>query len=105
MIIVTTNSIDNKEIVEYCGIVSGNAILGTNILKDLFTGIKDLVGGRMNQLEDVLDKAGKMAIDEMTEKAEKLNANAIVGVQFNYNSLGQGTMLMVNVTGTAVKIK
>lgn len=104
MLIVTTNTIENKKIVEYCGVVSGNAILGANIFRDLFAGIKDIVGGRMSQYEDVIDKAQQMAFDEMIKKAESLGANAIIGVQLSYNSIGQGgTMLMVNVSGTAVK--
>jgi uncharacterized protein YbjQ (UPF0145 family) len=106
MIILTTPSIEGREIEKYLGVVSGNAVLGTNIFRDIFAGIKDIVGGRMGQYEDVLEKAQELAIEEMKEKAEKLGANAIIGVNISFNTIGQASsMLMVNVVGTAVLIK
>jgi len=106
MIILTTPSIEGREIEKFLGVVSGNAVLGTNIFRDIFAGIKDIVGGRMGQYEDVLEKAQELAIEEMKEKAEKLGANAIIGVNISFNTIGQASsMLMVNVVGTAVLIK
>lgn len=103
MLILTTPNIEGKSIVKYIGLVSGNAILGTNIVRDFFAGIKDIVGGRSTQYEDVLEKAMITAQTEMVEKAEALGANAILSVNFDYSAIGQtGSMLMVNATGTAV---
>jgi uncharacterized protein YbjQ (UPF0145 family) len=103
MIITTTPSIQGKEIKEYLGIVTGEAILGANIVKDLFASITDVVGGRSAAYEGELSKAREIAIGEMKHNALTLGANAIVGVDLDYETVRQG-MLMVSVSGTAVKI-
>lgn len=104
MIISTTSTIQGKEIKEYCGIVTGEAILGANLFKDLFAGIRDLVGGRSAAYESELRKARQIAMAEMEEQARSLGANAVVGIDLDYETVGaQGGMLMVSVSGTAVK--
>jgi len=103
MIITTTPTIQGKEIKEYLGIVTGEAILGANIVKDLFASITDVVGGRSAAYEGELSKAREIAISEMKHNALTLGANAIVGVDLDYETVRQG-MLMVSVSGTAVKI-
>jgi len=103
MIITTTPTIQGKEIREYLGIVTGEAILGANIIKDLFASITDVVGGRSAAYESELAKAREIAISEMKQKAFAIGANAIVGVDLDYETVRQG-MLMVSVSGTAVKI-
>ena len=103
----TTPSIEGYEIVEYLGIVTGEAILGANIFKDFFAGIRDIVGGRSAAYEQELRKARAVAIAEMTAAAEQLGANAAVGVDIDYETIqmGQmGNMLMVSVSGTAVRV-
>ncbi len=103
MIITTTPTIQGKEIKEYLGIVTGEAIMGANIVKDIFASITDIVGGRSAAYEKELTKARDIAIKEMEENAAALGANAIVGVDLDYETVRQG-MLMVTVSGTAVKI-
>ena len=104
MLVITTPSIEGKKIVRYYGIVSGEAILGTNIFKDFFAGIRDIVGGRSASYEKELRKAKNIALSEMTEAAEALGANAVVAVDLDYETIGGGTgnMLMVTASGTAV---
>lgn len=103
MIVTTTPSIEGKSIVEYKGIVTGEAILGANIFKDLFAGIRDIVGGRSATYENELRTAKDIALREMQERAQALGANAIVGVDLDYENLGaSGGMLMVTASGTAV---
>ncbi len=107
MLISTTPSIDGAEIAEYHGIVTGEAILGANIFKDFFASIRDIVGGRSAAYEQELRKARDTAIDEMAMEAESLGANAIVGVDLDYETIGisqGGTMLMVSASGTAVRV-
>lgn len=107
MIVSTTPSIDGRRITEYLGLVSGDAILGANIFKDFFAGIRDIVGGRSAAYEEELRKAKQLALDEMTEQAEMLGASAIVGVDIDYETIqmGQGGgMLMVSANGTAVRL-
>src|SRR5262245_16810140 len=104
MLVVTTHHIEGKRITKYHGVVSGEAILGANIFRDFFAGIRDIVGGRSGSYEKELGKARKIAIDEMTERAEELGANAIVGIDIDYETVGQGSMLMVAVSGTAVTV-
>ena len=107
MIVTTTSSVDGRRIVEYLGLVSGEAILGANIFKDLFAGIRDIVGGRSAAYEQELRKAKQLATDEMIEQAELLNADAIVGIDLDYENMqvGQGGgMLMVSANGTAVRL-
>ncbi len=103
MIITTTPTIQGKEIKEYLGIVTGEAIMGANIVKDIFASITDIVGGRSAAYEKELTRARDIAIREMEENATALGANAIVGVDLDYETVRQG-MLMVTVSGTAVNI-
>jgi uncharacterized protein YbjQ (UPF0145 family) len=103
MLISTTSSLDGKPITKYLGLVSGEAILGANIFRDIFAGIRDIVGGRSAAYEQELRKAKDIAIREMVEQAQALGANAIVGVDLDYENVGQsGGMLMVSASGTAV---
>ena len=106
MDITTTHSIEGKTITRYCGVVAGVAILGANLFKDLFAGIRDLVGGRSGTYERELQKARDIALKELEERARDLGANAIVGVDLDYEVLGQGNgMLMVSASGTAVIVQ
>jgi uncharacterized protein YbjQ (UPF0145 family) len=105
MIVSTTPSLEGKTIVEYLGLVSGEAILGANIFKDLFAGIRDIVGGRSAAYEQELREAKRIAIEEMQDQARALGANAVVGVDLDYETIGIGSggnMLMVSASGTAV---
>lgn len=103
MIITTTPSVDGHAISEYCGIVNGEAILGANLFRDLFANIRDMVGGRSGAYEEELGKARRIAMAEMQEAAERLGASAVVGVDLDYEVVGQGgSMLMVSASGTAV---
>ncbi|MCF7944450.1 MAG: heavy metal-binding domain-containing protein [Spirochaetia bacterium] len=103
MIVTTTPTLENKTIREYLGVVTGEAILGANIFKDFFAGIRDIVGGRSAAYEDELHRARTIAFQELEEKASALGANAIVGIDIDYETVGaQGGMLMVSVSGTAV---
>jgi uncharacterized protein YbjQ (UPF0145 family) len=105
MILTTTPSIDGKRIERYCGIVTGEAILGANLFKDLFAGIRDLVGGRSAAYEQELQKARGIALAEMQENAKDVGANAVVGIDLDYEVIGQaGSMLMVSASGTAVVV-
>lgn len=105
MIITTTNTIEGKQIIRYCGIVSGEAVMGANLFKDLFAGIRDLVGGRSATYEKELRRAQQIALKEIEERAVELGANAIVGVDLDYEVLGETNgMLMVAASGTAVVI-
>ncbi len=106
MIVTTTPNVEGRTIRQYLGIVVGEAIVGANVFKDLFAGIRDIVGGRAGAYEEELQKARQIAMQEMIARAETLGANAIVGVDLDYEVLGQGgTMLMVNVSGTAVVLE
>lgn len=102
MIITTTNTIENKPVSQYLGVVTGEAILGANIIRDFFASITDIVGGRSGAYEEELKKAREIAFKEMQEQAERLGATAVIGVDVDYETVGQG-MLMVAVSGTAVK--
>ncbi len=105
MIITTTPSIEAHNITKYYGLVSGEIIIGANAFRDFFANIRDFVGGRSGSYESVLRKAKESAINEMAEQAIRLGANAIVGVDPDYETVGNnGSMLMVTATGTAVKI-
>jgi uncharacterized protein YbjQ (UPF0145 family) len=105
MIITTTNNIEGKPIDKYLGLVSGETIIGANLFKDIFASIRDLVGGRSGSYESVLREAKEIALKEMQQKAEQLGANAIVGVDLDYETLGKANgMLMVTASGTAVKV-
>ena len=105
MLITTTNDIKGKE-VQYLGMVTGEAILGANLFKDLFASIRDIVGGRSGAYESELRKAREIAVREMAEEARRLGGNAVIGVDVDYESVGgNNTMLMVTVSGTAVLVK
>ena len=106
MIHSTTPSIDGKQITKYHGVVTGEAILGANIFKDIFASIRDVVGGRSAAYEEELRKARTIAFEELSQEAADLGANAIVGIDIDYETVGaHGGMLMVSVSGTAVTIK
>ncbi|MFC4863274.1 MULTISPECIES: heavy metal-binding domain-containing protein [unclassified Pseudomonas] len=105
MILSTTPTLEGRTIREYKGIVVGEAILGANVFRDLFAGIRDIIGGRSGAYEKELAKAREIAFEELSERAEKLGANAVVGVDIDYEVVGQnGSMLMVSISGTAVVI-
>lgn len=105
MIITTTPTIEGHKIVEYKGIVSGEVIFGMNFLKDFGASIRDFFGGRSNSYEDAMLEGRKTALQEMENRARELGANAIVGVSYGYETLGQSsTMIMVSISGTAVVI-
>ncbi len=103
MILTTTPSIEGKSIRQYLGIVAGEAIMGANVVRDIFASITDIVGGRSGAYEDQLNKARQISIDEMTQKALKLGADAIVGIDIDYEVIRDG-MLMVAASGTAVRV-
>ncbi len=105
MLITTTNTVEGNQIQKYHGIVVGEAILGANIFKDIFASVRDVVGGRSGAYEDELRKAREIAFKEMQEAAEKMGANAVVGVDIDYETVGQGgSMMMVTAAGTAVTL-
>jgi uncharacterized protein YbjQ (UPF0145 family) len=106
MLVTTTPSIEGKKVIKYLGIVTGEAILGANIFKDFFAGIRDIVGGRSAAYEKELREAKDIALREMEEEALSLGGNAILSVDLDYETLGQGgSMLMVSASGTAVIIE
>lgn len=103
MVMTTTNTLEGREVKKYLGIVTGEAILGANIFKDIFAGIRDIVGGRAASYEKELQEARRIAFTELEEKANRVGANAIMGIDIDYETIGaNGSMLMVSVTGTAV---
>lgn len=104
MILTTTPSLEGREITEYKGIVSGDAILGANVFRDLFAGIRDIVGGRSAAYERELRRAKEIALQELQEAAAALGANAIVGIDLDYETVGD-SMLMVSASGTAVIVR
>lgn len=101
MILTTTPNLEGKQIRDYLGIVSGEAIMGANLVRDLFASITDIVGGRSGAYEEKLAQARQIAMDEMAAKARRLGANAVVGVDLDYEVVREG-MLMVTASGTAV---
>ena len=106
MLTTTTPNIEGKRIIRYYGIVSGETIVGANIFRDFFASIRDVIGGRSNSYEEVLRKAKDSALCEMEEQAMRLGANAVIGVDLDYETVGQnGSMLMVTASGTAVFIQ
>ncbi len=103
MIMTTTHIIEGRQVSKYFGVVTGEAILGANIFKDIFAGIRDIVGGRSASYERELQEARRLAFTEMEEKARRVGANAIIGIDIDYETIGaNGSMLMVSVSGTAV---
>ena len=106
MQMTTTPNIEGKRITRYCGVVAGEAILGANIFKDLFAGIRDLVGGRSGTYEKELQRARDIALKELAERAQEMGANAVVGIDLDYEVMGERNgMLMVSASGTAVVIE
>jgi uncharacterized protein YbjQ (UPF0145 family) len=105
MIVTTTSTLQDKRIREYLGVVTGEAILGANVFRDLFAGLRDIVGGRSGAYEASLREAKDIAMREMQEAAQKLGANAVIAVDLDYETVGQGSMLMVSASGTAVIIE
>ena len=104
MILTTTNNLETHKVKEYLGIVTGETIIGANIFKDFFAGIRDIVGGRSGSYEKVLREAKEIALKEMEEQAKRLGASAIIGIDLDYETVGaKGGMLMVTASGTAVK--
>lgn len=105
MLTTSTSTIEGRPVRQYCGLVSGEAIVGTNIFKDMFAGIRDVVGGRAGAYENTLRKARQIALDDLTSAAKELGANAVVGIQVDYEVLGEKNgILMVAINGTAVVI-
>lgn len=106
MLVTTTNTVEGKKVIKYLGLVSGEAILGANIFKDFFAGIRDIVGGRSAAYERELRQAKEIAINEMTAQAKSMGGNAVISVDLDYETLGQGgSMLMVSANGTAVVLE
>ena len=108
MIVVTTPNLDGHRITKYLGLVSGEALLGANIFRDLFAGIRDIVGGRSAAYEQELRKAKEIALGEMQQEAQRLGGNAVVGVDLDYETITTGSgggMLMVSAAGTAVVVE
>lgn len=106
MLLTTTNTLEGKEIIQYFGIVTGETIIGANIVKDFFAGITDIVGGRAGAYEKVLRQAKSAALQEMSEQATRMGANAVIGIDLDYETVGSGgSMLMVTAAGTAVRYK
>ena len=104
MLVTTTNSLEGKTIETYHGIVSGEAIMGANIVRDIFATVTDIVGGRSAAYEDKLSEGRKIAIDEMTERARAMGANAVIGVDLDFETIREGMMMCI-ATGTAVTVK
>jgi uncharacterized protein YbjQ (UPF0145 family) len=105
MLLTTTSTLQDRHIDDYKGIVSGEAILGANAFRDMFAGIRDIVGGRSAAYERELQKAKDLAISEMVERARDTGANAVIGIDLDYETVGQnGSMLMVTASGTAVVV-
>jgi len=104
VLLTTTNTLETHTIKEYLGIVTGETIIGANIFKDFFAGIRDIVGGRSGSYESVLREAKEIALKEMEEEAQKIGASAVIGIDLDYETVGsKGGMLMVTASGTAVK--
>ena len=106
MILTTTPSLEGREIQAYLEIVSGEAVIGANIFRDLFAGIRDIVGGRTSSYEAVLRRAKADALADLDAQAQRLGADAVVGIDLDYETIGaNGSMLMVSASGTAVRLK
>ena len=104
MILTTTPTIEGHAIEQYHGIVIGEAVMGANVFKDFFASVRDIVGGRAGAYEDELTKARKLAFSELEQEARNMGANAVVGIDIDYEVMGdKGSMLMVSISGTAVR--
>ncbi len=105
MLMTTTSTIEGRPVATYLGVVTGEVIVGANIFKDLFAGIRDIVGGRSGAYESSLRDARETALKELADEARALGADAVLGIDIDYEVLGQGgSMLMVSASGTAVKL-
>jgi uncharacterized protein YbjQ (UPF0145 family) len=104
MLILTTPTIEGKKIIKYHGLVTGDSLLGANLYKDMFSGVRDVVGGRTSKYEEELTTARQLALESLQEKAEKKGANAVIGTRVAYHNLGgtMGNTIMVTIFGTAV---
>lgn len=103
MLVTTTSTLEGRRIVRYLGLVSGEAILGANVFKDIFAGLRDIVGGRSQAYEQELNRAKEIAVQEMVQQAQSFGANAVIAVDLDYETVGQGgSMLMVTASGTAI---
>ena len=106
MIISTTESVPGAEVDEILGVVAGEAVLGANVFRDIFASIRDFVGGRAGGYQQVLRDGRVMALDDMADEAYQMGADAVIGVDIDYEAIGQnGSMLMVSVNGTAVRLR
>ncbi|MBO5795494.1 MAG: heavy metal-binding domain-containing protein [Bacteroides sp.] len=106
MLVTTTSSLQDKRIIRYLGIVSGETIIGANVFRDFFAGIRDIVGGRSGSYEEVLRQAKDTALKEMQQQAMAMGGNAVIGVDLDYETVGSnGSMLMVTASGTAVVVE
>lgn len=106
MLVTTTHNVEGRRITQYCGVVSGEAILGANIFRDFLAGVRDIVGGRSASYEKELHQAREIAMREIQEEAAKLGANAVIGVDIDYEVIAKrGSMLLVSITGTAVTVR
>ncbi len=105
MILTTTSIVEGQPVTQYLGIVTGEVIAGANVVRDIFASVTDFFGGRSGKYEEVLSRAREEALNEMKSKAAQMGANAVVGIDIDYEVLGKtGSMLMVSVSGTAVKL-
>ena len=105
MILTTTASIEVRPVQEYLGVINAQSIIGANMFKDIFAGLRDLIGGRSKTYERVIEEAKEDAMRELTQKAQSMGANAVVGIDLDFETVGaSGSMLMVIATGTAVRI-
>ncbi|HBI65991.1 MULTISPECIES: heavy metal-binding domain-containing protein [Barnesiella] len=106
MLMTTTPSVEGKQIVRYLGVVTGETIIGANVFRDFLAGVRDFFGGRSGSYEAVLREAKDTALEEMARQAEALGANAVVGIDLDYETVGgSGSMLMVTCSGTAVRVE
>ena len=104
MSITTTPTVEGRAVRQYDGLVTGEAIMGANVFKDMFASVRDIVGGRSAAYEQELKRAKDLALGEMTQQAEELGSNAVISVDLDYETVGQGSMLMVSASGTAVRL-
>ncbi|WP_049920849.1 YbjQ family protein [Halopiger djelfimassiliensis] len=102
--ITTTDGLEGRDVVEYCGVISGEAVIGANVVSDIAAGIRDVVGGRSGSYEKKIEKGRKEAIADLRADAEDLGVDAVIGATFDYEEMGEG-MLWVNLSGTAVKTR
>jgi len=107
MLVTTTDTIQNQEIATYLGVVTAEVVYGTNALRDIFAGIRDVIGGRTGSYEKVFEKGQQKAIEELKQRAQKLNADAVIGIEIDTGTISvdeKGVLLLITATGTAVKL-